>query len=233
MVVHHGIQRMQAKQELNNIELTTRMRLRRKKSYITKSLHPRKKPKTYFNAYHNSPMFLFILISILFHNTKADQILLDQQQSSNTISLHPIILIASIIAAVSVVVLCLALFFAWKKGKERFRLQMEEMHMTKETHREFTTTLPHHLPPALPPYRHNEDESVDDVMVMDQESAIPLPTPSQLDEKSMISLSIVDSKSYLPGDVETQSNASMESYTFSLNSYAPSSIANSSTAYGY
>lgn len=105
--------------------------------------------------------------------------------------------------------------------------------MTKETHREFTTNPPHHLPPALPPYRNNEDESVDDAMVMDQESAIPLPTPSQLDEKSMISLSIVDSKSYLPGDVETQSNASMESYTFSLNSYAPSSIANSSTAYGY
>lgn len=135
-------------------------------------------------------------------------------EASTTIRLHPVILGASIIAAVSIVVLCIAIFIAYVKGKERYRAQLEAMKRREESPRRLKT------PERQPQLKKLESA--------DEESRLPLPTPSQLDDQSSISLSAYDSKSYmLPMD--SMSMASQESYSYSLDA----SIANSSTVYGY
>jgi len=158
----------------------------------------------------NNILFVSIQLIILFAHVSGQSNQLQSEQPTLN-SIDPIILVASIVASASAVVLCLALFLAWKKGQERFQRQMEEMHMTQETSKEF------HTPERTP--RTTDDESQ------------YLPSPSELDNRSMMSLSNVDSKSYRHGG-DGASVVSMESYSFSLDGYAPS-IANSSVAYGY
>ena len=202
---------------------------RRNPSIQKKSLMRHQKSQNYFT---NTTALLFSMSCILLSldNVYGDQIIRESSvpqgtNNDNSLALHPVILIASIVASVSIVILCIALYLAWKKGQERYRHQMHEMHMTKESIRN-NFHRPELMPPALPPFRREEDE-LDDM----EESNIPLPTPSQLDDQSMISLSVVDTKNYLPAE-ESRSEASMESYSFSLDGYT-ASVANSSVAYGY
>ena len=148
---------------------------------------------------------------------------MSDQANPNAISLHPIILVASITAATSIVVFCVALVIAYKKGHARFKKQMEDMQMVKGTKSELD--IPQGQPPNIGSPGNSRSKQYNY-----QNSQNPLPTPSQLDEESIVSLSVVDTKSYRPGD--TTSVVSMESYSYSLDGYAPS-IANSSTVYGY
>jgi len=61
-----------------------------------------------------------------------------QQDDIYSSGIHPVIMIASIVAGVSIVVLCFSLFLAWKKGRDKWLYQYKDHqnHSSKNEHKQ-------------------------------------------------------------------------------------------------